>query len=250
MASLPKLTVPLYDVTCPSGLKVSFRPFLVKEEKLLLMAQQSKDTVTIVNAVKMLLDNCVGKVSAIDVDKLPLFDVEYLFLQLRARSIGEVVNLKYKCNQTVANTVTGNTEICNKVSDYAVDLTKIQPTFDTGHAKYIQLNETIGLTLRYPTFKSFRHIIAKDKDVPTEDSFAFVVDCIESINDQNAVVFTKDVPLSDVISFVEDMTKPQIDKLDAFFDTMPKIETTLNFKCPKCGFEDVIVVKGLDSFFG
>lgn len=248
MASLPKLSVPLYEVKCPSGLKVSFRPFLVKEEKLLLMAQQSKETTEIVNAVKMLLDNCVGSVSGIDVDKLPLFDIEFLFLNLRARSIGEVVDLKYKCNQSVANTVSGNTEICNAVSDYKVNLLEIQPKFDPGHQKYIQLNETVGLTMRYPTFKSFRAML--NKDLKQDESFAFIVGCIESISDQNAVVFTKDVAPEDVISFVEDMTKPQVDMLDAFFDTMPKIQTTLKFKCPKCGFVDDIEVKGLDSFFG
>jgi hypothetical protein len=248
MALLPKLTVPLFEATCPSGLKVSFRPFLVKEEKLLLMAQQSKDTVAIIAAVKMLLDNCVGAISGIDIDKLPLFDIEFLFLQLRARSIGEVVTLKYKCNQSIANTVSGNSEICNAVSEYKVDLLSIQPKFDTGHAKYIQLTDTIGLTMRYPTFKSFRNVLSKE--LKKDESFSFIVDCIESISDQNAVVFTKDVLLEEVIAFVEDMTKPQVDKMDAFFDTMPKIETTLNFKCPKCGFEDNIEIKGLDSFFG
>jgi len=247
MASLPKLVVPMYDVVCPSGLKVSFRPFLVKEEKLLLMAMQSKESTVILNAAKNVLESCVGSVSGIDIDKLPLFDVEYLFLNLRARSIGEVVSLKYKCNQMVANTTSGNTEICNTVSEYAVNLLDIKPIFAPGHTKYIQLDKNIGITLRYPTFKSFRGIVRKD--LPTDEAFAFLIDCIESISDSNSVVFTKDVAPAEVAAFVDDMSKPQVDMMDAFFDTMPKIEATLQFKCPKCGYTEPIVVRGLDNFF-
>jgi hypothetical protein len=245
--ALPKLTVPLYDVVCPSGLKVSFRPFLVKEEKLLMIAMQSKETETIINTAKQILENCIGSVSGIDVDKLPLFDVEFLFLNLRARSIGEQVTLRYKCNQQVVNANTGNTEVCNTVSEYPIDLLGIKPTFGAGHSKYVQLTESVGVTLRYPTFKAFRNI--SRKDLPADEAFMFLVECIESINDANSVVFTGDVPQSEVIEFVNDLNHIQVDKMDQFFDTMPKIELTLNFKCPKCAHTEGIVVKGLDSFF-
>jgi len=239
--SVPKLPVPLYEVVCPSGLKVSFRPFLVKEEKLLMIAMQSDETPTILNSAKVVLENCVGSISGIDIDKLPLFDVEFLFLNLRARSIGEIVPLKYRCNQNV------NGQICAAESEYPVNLLEIKPTFGAGHSKHIQLTETIGLTLRYPTFKSFRSIARKD--LPAEEAFAFLVECIESINDADSVVFTKDEPPEDVAAFVDDMSKKQVEKLDAFFDTMPKIEKTIQFKCPKCFYEEEIVVRGLDNFF-
>jgi hypothetical protein len=245
--ALPKLTVPMYEVVCPSGLKVSFRPFLVKEEKLLLIAMQSDDTTDIINTAKQILENCVGKISNIDIDKLSLFDVEFLFLQLRARSIGEQINLRYKCNQQVKDAESGNTSICNHVSQYPINLLDIKPMFAAGHNKYIQLNETVGVTLKYPTFKSFRSIARKE--LPADEAFLFLVNCIESINDTDTVVLTKDVPAEEVIEFVNDLNHAQVEKIDDFFDTMPKIELALQFKCPKCQYEEKITVKGLDSFF-
>jgi hypothetical protein len=137
--------------------------------------------------------------------------------------------------------------VCNTVSEYPVDLLSIKPTFAPGHTKYVQLTEQVGVTLRYPTFKSFRSIARKD--LPTEDAFAFLVECIESISDTQEVVYTKDVPVSEVAEFVDDLNKKQIDLLDAFFDTMPKIEKAIHFKCQKCNYEEDIVVKGLDNFF-
>jgi hypothetical protein len=244
--ALPKLVVPLYDVVCPSGLKVSFRPFLVKEEKLLMIAMQSDDSATMLSTSKQILENCVGSVSGIDIDKLPLFDVEFLFLNLRARSIGEQVTLRYKCNAPAVD-ANGNPTICGTVSDYQVDLLSIQPQFAPDHNKHIQLTDTVGITLRYPTFKAFRNITRKE--LASDEAFAFLVDCIESINDQNVVILTKDVPVTEVEEFVNDLTNQQVAKIDAFFDTMPKVEHTLHFKCPKCDKQEDIVVKGLDSFF-
>ena len=245
--SIPKLSTPLYETVCPSGLKVSFRPFLVKEEKLLMIAMQSDETATILNSAKLVLKNCVGVISGIDIDKLPLFDVEFLFLNLRARSIGEIVNLKYRCNQKVIDANTNEPVVCGTISEYTVNLLDIKPTFGAGHTKYIQLTDAIGITLRYPTFKSFRGIAKKD--LPAEEAFAFLVDCIESINDADHVVLTKDEKVEDVAAFVDDMNKQQVEKMDAFFDTMPKIEKAIQFKCPKCLYGEEIVVKGLDNFF-
>lgn len=245
--ALPKLNVPMYEVECPSGLKVSFRPFLVKEEKLLMIAMQSNESQTILNSTKQILENCVGTVSNIDVDKLPLFDVEFLLLNLRARSIGEQLTLKYKCNQHVVDANTGNTVLCNAVSEYPVDLLSIKPTFAPGHSKNIEVAPGITVSLRYPTFKSFRNITRKD--LPAEEAFAFLVECIEAISDSDNTVYTKDVPVSEVSDFVDDLSKKQVDMLDLFFDTMPKIEMALQFKCPKCKYEEAIKVKGLDNFF-
>jgi len=244
---IPKLTVPLYDVTCPSGIKVSFRPWLVKEEKLLMIAMQSKDTDTILKTARQVLENCVGTISNIDVDKLPLFDVEFLFLNVRARSVGEEITLRYKCNQNVVDANTGIGVICNTMSEYPVDLLSIKPVFGPGHNKHIQLSESIGLTLRYPTFKSFRTIVREE--LPPNEAFDFLVECVESINDQDKLVLTKDEPKADVIEFMESLTHDQVSKVDNFFQTMPKIEMLLHFKCPKCNYEEDILVKGLDSFF-
>lgn len=245
MSTLPKLTVPHYNVTCPSGINVTFRPFLVKEEKLLIAAGESKDTETILSAAKQVLENCV---QGVDIDKLPIFDIEFLFLNLRARSIGEKHTLKYKCNQLVTDANTGNVVVCGVTSEYLIDLLALKPTFGTGHNKYVQLSDTVGMTLRYPTFKSFRHV--SRKELPTDEAFKFLVGCIESINDPTNVVFTKDVEPGEIEEFVDNLTKQQVEKIDVFFDTMPQIKLPLQFKCPKCNYEELIEVKGLDSFFG
>jgi len=247
--ALPKLTVPMYDVVCPSGLKVSFRPFLVKEEKLLMTAMESNEPDTQVSAIKKVLEECVGTISNIDVDKLPLFDVEFLFLNLRARSIGEVVTLKYKCKQLVPNANAANALVeCGSVSEYKVDLLTVKPTFAPGHQKQIQLTPEVGIIMRYPTFKSYGTI--SRKDMSSDDAFAFLVSSIESIYDQQTVIPTKDVPLEEVNAFVDDLTNTQVEKIDAFFSTMPKLETTIMFKCPKCAYEEELTVRGLDNFFG
>lgn len=245
--ALPKLDVPLYDVVCPSGKKVSFRPFLSKEEKLLMIAMESGDTPSILKAAKQILENCVGEVSGIKIDSLPLFDVEFLFLHLRARSIGEIVKLRYKCNGKVAVPDSEELAPCNSISEYEVDLLKIEPKFGEGHNKFIQLTPSVGITMKYPTFNSFQSVARKD--LPADEAFAFLVKCIESVNDPDNVVYAKDVPEAEIIEFVDSLNHKQVEMLDKFFDTMPKIETTVHFNCPKCKATEDIVVSGLDSFF-
>jgi hypothetical protein len=250
--ALPKINVPHYDVTLPSGKRVSFRPFLVKEEKLLMIALESKDSKTMIEAARQILENCVGAISNIAIDKLPLFDVEFLLLQLRARSIGEVVKLRYRCNQQVEKRDDANNTSklvpCEYVSEYDVNLLEIKPSFGEGHNKYIQLTDTVGVTLKYPTFTSFQSL-TKEEATP-EDAFAVLLDNIESINDNESVVYAKDIDHQELTEFVDTLTHEQVAKLDRFFLTMPKIQTTIQFKCPKCGAEEAMVVQGLESFFG
>ncbi len=245
--ALPKMTVPLYEVVCPSGQKVSFRPFLVKEEKLLLIALESKDTDTIFKTVLQMLQNCVGDVSGIKVEKLPLFDIEFLFLNLRARSIGEVQKVRYQCKSLVANTETGIQDTCGVISDYQIDLLNIKPMFGDGHNKYISLTENVGITLKYPTFKSFQKVARKN--LPPAEAFAFMLECIESINDADTVTLASDVPQKELEDFIDMLTHDQIIRMDKFFDTMPKIETVIKFECPKCGSKEDIEISGLDNFF-
>lgn len=244
---MPKLNVPLYEVVCPSGQKVSFRPFLVKEEKLLLIALESKDSATIVQTVLQVLQNCIGDVSGIKVDKLPLFDIEFLFLNLRARSIGEQLKLRYECKAVVTNTTTSVLSTCGTISEYVVDLLSIKPIFGPGHNKYIELTDTVGITLKYPTFRSFQKVVRKD--LPPEEAFAFLLECIESVNDADTVTYAKDVSPKELEEFIDMLSHDQIAKMDKFFDTMPKIETTIPFHCPKCGAKEDIKVSGLDNFF-
>lgn len=242
----PKLTVPHYDVTCPSGQRVSFRPFLVKEEKLLLIAMQSGDTATIIKTTKNILENCIGSVSNVNIDKLPLFDIEFLLLQLRARSIGEVVPLRYKCNGKIAD-ANGELVACHAISEYTVNLLDIKPVFGEGHSKYIQLTDAVGVTLKYPTFTSFQSLTRKE--LPPDESFQFLVECIESVNDAQTVVYAKDVEPQEIIDWINTLGHEHVEKMDQFFTTMPKISTVIHFKCPKCTASEDITVQGLESFF-
>lgn len=211
-----------------------------------MMAMESNDPASILNTTKEILENCVGQISNVKIDKFPLFDVEFLFLQLRARSIGEVVKLRYKCNQKTTD-ANGEPKVCSTVSDYQVNLLDIKPQFGEGHNKYVQLTDTVGVTLRYPTFNAFHNVVRKD--LPADEAFTFLVDCIDSINDADTVVYTKDVPKQEVVDFVNNLNHTQVAQMDKFFDTMPKIETIVSFKCPTCGTAEEIAVKGLDSFF-
>lgn len=244
--ALPKLPVPTYTVKCPSGVTVTFRPFLVKEEKLLMMAMQSGDQDTMLNTTQVILENCVSPYTDIKIDRLSLFDVEFLFLQLRARSIGEQVKLKYTCNQKVE--ANGESKVCAAPSEYEVNLLEIKPTFGTSHTKKVTISPTMGLILQYPTFRSLLHL--KKEALTTEESFAFISGCIESIWDEDRVYKLKDAPKEEVAELVNSLSHKHIEAIDAFFETMPKIEHTLKFVCPKCQHTEDIVVRGLESFFG
>ena len=239
---LPQLSIPLYDCTLPSGRQITFRPFLVKEEKLLLMARQADDTETMVNAIKQILTNCIQNLSE-SIDHLPLFDIEYLFLQLRARSIGEVVTLRYKCNG--ANTES-NTE-CGTISTYPVNLLEISPKFGENHNKTIPLTKDVGVMMKYPIFSSFMKI-AKE-DLPADEAYRVLMNCIESVYDKEKTYSTKEIPEEELRSFLDSLTSGQVQKIDHFFESMPKIETVVHFECPKCHVKEDLLVSGLEAFF-
>lgn len=236
---LPKLDIPTYDVTLPSGIRVTYRSFLVKEEKLFLVASQSDDADTIVSTLKQILSNCI--VCGPPIDELPLFDIEYLLIQIRARSVGEKITVRYRCKNIVANTS------CNTVSDYEVDLLEYKPTVDPNHTKTIMLTDKIGVVMRYPLFKTFSKALVETID--TDNAIDLILNCIESIFDAQTVHYTKDVSKEELYSFIETLTPQQLETLDRFFDTLPRNEIMIQFHCPKCQHEEPIEVKGIDNFF-
>lgn len=243
---LPKLTTPTYSYTCPSGISVTYRPFLVKEEKLLLMARESNDANTIMDAVQQVVTNCVQ--SSTPVDLLPMFDIEALFLQLRARSVGETANLRFQCHQTVMTSGPVPTpRSCDAISEYTVDLLNIVPTFGPGHSKKIALTDTVGVVMKYPSFKYFKKFI--NATLGTEEAFRVIESCIESIYDANKVYPVKDSSPIELREFLESLNSKQVELIDQFFNTFPKVKTTIPFKCPSCGYEEALEVEGLESFF-
>jgi len=232
---LPQITTPEFTTTLPStGEKLSFRPFLVKEEKILLMAQEGKDKNEIQKAVSNILEECIK--NPITVEDLPMFDIEWLFIQLRSKSVGEVIDLKIKHVE--------NKE-CLHLNPIEVNLEELEMTKDPNHKNIIMIDDNIGVTMRYPTLK-----LLGDKDPQGLDPskiLDIICDCILNVFDKDQVYneFTKD----EIDKFVGDLDQKQLGKFMDFFKTMPKIEHTIKYKCEKCGQDVEHKLTGLVDFF-
>lgn len=238
---LPKIIAPEHDLKLFSLKKpIKFRPYLVKEEKLFLTAQQSGDTKDVENAVKQVAKNCTF--DKVNIDALPSFDLEYLFLQLRARSVSNRVDVSFVCHNAVTST-TGEGE-CGATVPCPVNLDDVKLIIPEGHTDTFMLTDDIGVTMRYPTTDILTPL-GEDPDI-----ISLLSACI-------ATVFTKDgdvtevseQPKEQVLDFVGGLTLAQTDKLRAFFDTMPRLEYKLQFVCPKCGHTEEVTLSGLLDFF-
>jgi hypothetical protein len=241
---LPKLDVPIYTINLIStGKPVRFRPFLVKEQKLFLMAAESTDGNEMVGVIRQVLRNCV--LDEMDIDSLPTFDLEYLFMNLRARSVEEIVDLRYKCNNTTKDE-TGEEKKCSGVVEFKLNLLEIEPTKNPNHKNKIQLTENLGVCLRYPTFEMIQKYETMDeKDI----MMTILIDCIDYIYDKDSVYYAKDTARQELEEFVDSLQQSHLEKIKVFFDTMPEIKKEVHFKCPKCSYEEDIEIKGLQNFF-
>ena len=209
--ALPKIDVPIYDVKLIStGKKVRFRPFTVKEEKLFLMASESSDSESIITAITQVLNNCV--LDDIDIESLPLFDVEYLFLNLRARSISEVVNLKYKCNNKVTNEE-GDEKKCNNEVQLDVNILEIEPQNNPIHTSKIELSSNLGIVMKYPKMSFMNNMDSKDEFDAILD---IIIDCIDYIYDEDNVYYAKDTDRKELVEFVESLQSKDLDKIKQF----------------------------------
>jgi len=217
--------------------KVKFRPFLVKEEKILLMAKDGKDAESIRQAVNQIITNCV--LEPIDVEALPLFDIEMIFLKLRAKSVGESVKLTFNCKNEV------NGEVCNTDTDYKLELDKIDYEVPEGHDAKVMINDKQGVKLKYPTLKS----------IPTEDKSEFdlmldsLIENIDYVFDGDQVYKITDVTEQEQIDFIESLNKETMDKIENFFLTSPKVVLKDTIACKKCGFEHQLHAESLLDFF-
>lgn len=242
--ALPKIDVPIYEATLPSNnQKVKFRPFLVKEQKLLLMTAQATETKEVIDAIKQILKNCI--LTELDIDILPVFDLEFLFLNLRARSVNEIVDIKYKCNNQLTNNE-GETKTCNGTVDYKVNVLEIKPEFGSEHSNKIEISENLGIVLKYPTFEMMKKLENKSED---QAIFELLIQCIEYIYDADNMYYPKDEDPKDLEEFIDSLQQKHLEKIKEFFDSMPKVKKDLDFKCPKCGLEDIITIEGVQSFF-
>ena len=236
---LPKLDVPIYSVNLIStGKPVRFRPFLVKEQKMFLMASESEDSNEMVNIIRQVLKNCV--IDEIDIDSLPTFDLEYLFLNLRARSVEEVVDLRYKCNNVI------DEKKCSGVVEFKLNLLQIEPTKNEKHKDKIQITENLGICFKYPTFDMLQKY---EKLSENEIMIRILVDCIDYIYDKDQIYYSKDSSREELEEFIDNLQQKDLEKFKEFFDTMPEIKKDVHFKCPKCSYEEDITIKGMQSFF-
>ena len=242
---LPKIDMPIYEVKLISnGKKLKFRPFTVKEEKLFLMANQGEELDNVVDTIKQVINNCV--LDEFDIDSLPLFDIEHIFLNIRARSISEIVNLQYKCNNTVANEETKEEKECGNVIKIELNVLEIEPIKQEGHSNKIEITEKMGVVMRYPSFETIKKFNAEDE---ADSIIKITVDCIDYIYDPDSIYYAKDFTEDELVEFVESMQAKDLEKIKFFFDTMPKMKKDVDFKCNKCGYEEKIEIEGIQNFF-
>lgn len=229
--ALPKIKHPTYAVTIPSTQqKVNIRPFTVQEEKLLLMARQSENTDDIIATIKQLITNCV--IESIDTNKLATFDIEYIFLKLRAKSIGEIVDLEYNDIETKENI------------KFQINLDDIEVKINPNHTNKFNINGDIGIQMRYPSLNEIKLI---QSDSNQEKSVLDVLfKCIDKIYDNDTVY--NDFTELELNDFVNNLPLESVAKIKDFFETMPSVEHTVKLK-NKEGITKDIVLKGLNSFF-
>ena len=235
--ALPKIGYPTYELDLPStGKTIKYRPFLVKEEKVLLLALESKDEKQVIGAVKDLLKNCV--ISRIKVDQLPSFDLEYLFLKIRAASIGEMINMTVTClddNETQA--------------EAQININEVEVLKPEGHDKKIMFDGTTGIVMKYPSMQQFVEREFLQKDLKTEEVYDFIADSIDQIFDDEEVYDSSTTTKKEFRTFVDSLTTKQFEKVQKFYETSPKLSHKFTVINPNTGKDSEYTIEGLQSFF-
>ena len=236
---LPKISTPIYELELPStGETIQYRPFLVREEKLLVIALESEDTKQITTAIKTVIKNCI-LTKNIKVEALPTFDIEYLFLNIRGKSVGEEIEVNIICPDD------GETQVPVKIN-----LDDIQVQKNEEHNKRIKLDEHIMMEMKYPSLEQFikNNFDFNDKNA-MDQSFELIGSCIDKIYTEDEVWSTSDVTKKEITEFLESMNSSQFKDIEKFFETMPKLSHTINVKNPVTSVESEVVLEGLSSFF-
>jgi hypothetical protein len=238
--ALPLQTTPTYNLTIPStGKSVRFRPFLIKEEKSLLIAQQSEDLMIMIDTLKSVIKDCI--IDKVDVEKFATFDIEYIFTQIRAKSVGETVDLIVQCDEDHGEQ---NEKARVKL---VIDLSTIIVEKDPKHTNKIQLFGDVGMVLRYPTIEIMKRMESAEDNL--ESIFQIVADSVDYIYQGEEIFYAKETPREEILQFLENLTSDQFAKVNEFFTTMPRIKKDVEYKCPLCGKEHKKTLEGLQSFF-
>ena len=237
---LPTITTPSYELELPStGKKIKYRPFLVKEEKLLVLALETEDTKQISTAIKTVLKSCIQS-RGVKVEKLPTFDIEYLFLNIRGKSVGEEIEV---------NLIAPDDEETSVPVTINIDDIKISKKKD--HSNKIKLDESLVMEMKYPSLDEFvKNNFDFDGEVDMDQSFDLIASCIDKIYNEEEVWSTADCTKKEVKDFLEQMNSMQFKEIESFFDSMPKLSHSVTFTNPKTKVESTVVLEGLSSFFG
>ena len=235
--SLPKINTPEYTLSVPStDEEITYRPFLVKEEKVLLVAQETGTEKSIYQAIKNLIKNCCfGKV---DVDNLPMFDIEYIFLQIRAKSVGEITTIEVTCPD--------DNETKVKVE---VDLTTLKVEMDEKHSPRIELTDDIGVLMQYPNLASILAMGVEEDKTTIDKMFGMMQDCMYQIWQGEETFDAMDYSNKDKKDFLESLNHTQFEKIQAFFDTMPTVKYITEVTNPKTKVKSEVTIEGMNSFF-
>jgi hypothetical protein len=236
---LPKIATPTYELELPStGQTVKYRPFLVKEEKLLVIALESEDTKQITNAIKTVIKNCI-ETKNIKVESLPTFDIEFLFLNIRGKSVGEEIEVNVICPDD------GETSVPIKIN---VDDIRVQRNNE--HIKQIKLDDNLMMEMKYPSLDQFiKNNFDLSSNNAMEQSFELVASCVDKIYNEDEVWSASDVTKKELMEFLDQMNSGQFKQIEKFFETMPKLSHTVTVKNPITDVESEVVLEGLSSFF-
>ena len=236
---LPKISTPTYEVELPStGETIQYRPFLVKEEKVLVIALESEDTKQITNAIKTVIKNCILS-KGVKVETLPTFDIEYLFLNIRGKSVGEEIEVNIICpdDEETTTTVTLN-----------LDDIKVQKNEE--HTNKIKVDKNIMMEMKYPSLEQFIKTNFDFSNTNAMDqSFELIASCIDKIYTEDEVWSTADVTKKELNEFLEQMNSSQFKEIEKFFETMPKLSHKVKVTNPKTQVESEVILEGLASFF-
>lgn len=250
--ALPKLNVPTYTLKLPiSKQEIVYRPYLTKEEKLLLMAMESKDSKTIISAITQVASNCIVIPEKFDVEKIPMIDVEYLFLHLRAKSKSEVLEAKFECKHVPE----GAENHCGNILTFATRVDDLKVEIPENFNPHVPLTDKIGVIMALPKYKdviesAFNVMDAeKSEEESIEETFRVMKKSIVSIYDGDEIFDVKDSRPEELDEFIDSLTSEQYRKLENFFDNLPKINYKFNVKCSRCSYEHNINFKDIASFF-
>lgn len=236
---LPTIATPEYRLEIPSIKKeIKYRPFLVKEEKIMIIAMESEDPKQITDAVKNVISNCI-LTKGVKVEQLSTFDIEYLFLNIRGKSVGESVDVLITCPDD------GKTQVPASIS-----IDDIQIHISDDHSKDIKLDENLTLRMKYPSLNEFiKNNFTNDYTIGVNETFDLIVSCIDQVYNNEESWSSSDCTKKELIEFLDQLTSSQFKQIEKFFETMPKLSHTLKIKNPNTGVESEVLLEGLTSFF-